>query len=645
MDLDDSRPGRSSVGKLLVAGAAVAAGFAAWWMFGRGKGEPEDPARVLIVGSSPELVDFLDRKGFDPEHLSYGDAVGQGQAFDGGLDDVAAIVEFADRRGFGYVALDLVHHSDYAFADAGYEVDAIPAGSTFAVLAVGRIGRDVSFGGVVEGVHHEPPADAQAGLLLALFGQPELAKARSGDAINDLMIRFGAGRTLDELAAYEKAQTTMRHQIAAWEALRGRERGDASLVELAAPYEPLQGWPLADGSVLIAAASHAWHSPDGQRSEWSDARASASLSLVRLDAPHERVACSELPDTLPFEAGVRVGPGGDALLIPSDAWVAQLWVREGDEGCGFVERDPIRRLANGELGQPRASGRTAEALAGGLMWADAKKQAYRSLQVPGIDVHESTLAWLDDDLVAVSVTIDYEAAAAAAASRETEADAGGEPLDTAVAAGEPLVPAPARDAVMLVRLPSRTASSDDAAVEVVLLASEPGRALSTLWPVWSSKGAGEGARASALIVRGSGGEGDELVRIELGEGLAWSNPLQPEWKPTTDLAGFTRVASLPADIEGLVVDRAGTHASWAAAFEGASDDEARRGHELVLLSLAGAPAGDGAPAVPRRLTSNEVADVRPRFAGPDQRWIVFESTRTAAEDLPAVTTLRGVALD
>ena len=96
-----------------------------------------------------------------------------------------------------------------------------------------------------------------------------------------------------------------------------------------------------------------------------------------------------------------------------------------------------------------------------------------------------------------------------------------------------------------------------------------------------------------------------------------------------------------SQIEGLVVDRGGTHASWAAAFEGASDDEARRGHELVLLSLAGATAGDGAPAAPRRLTSNEVADVRPRFAGPDQRWIVFESTRTAAEDLPAVTTLRG----
>jgi hypothetical protein len=114
--------------------------------------------------------------------------------------------------------------------------------------------------------------------------------------------------------------------------------------------------------------------------------------------------------------------------------------------------------------------------------------------------------------------------------------------------------------------------------------------------------------------------------------------------PTTDVAGFTRVASLPADIEGLVVDREGTHASWVAAFEGASDDEARRGHELVLLSLAAA-AGDGAPAAPRRLTSNEVADVRPRFAGPDSRWIVFESTRTAAEDLPAVTTLRGVALD
>lgn len=625
MDLDDSRPGRSSKGKLLVAAAVVAAGVAAWWMFGRGKGEPEDPARVLIVGPSPELVAFLDRRGFDPEHLSYGDAVGQGQAFDAGLDDVAAIVEFADQRGFGYVALDLVHRRDYAFDAAGYEVDAIPAGSTFAVIGVGKLADVVSFGGIVEAVHHEPVAAEQVGLLLALFGQPELAKARSGDAINDLMIRFGASRTLEDLAAYEQAQTTMRHQIAAWEALRGRERGEASMTELARPYEPLRSWPLADGSVLLAAANHTWRSPDGERSEWSDASASATLSLVRLDAPGERTRCSELPDTLPFADGIKVGPRGDALLIPTDFWLAQLWVREGEQGCGFVARDPIRRLGDGEFGKPIASGRTAEAIAGGIEWADAKLQRTHSLRLPGVTTHAGSLAWLSDELVVVAATIDHAAARSLASP----------PLDPATPPLDPATLPPTHDALLLVRLPAR---GKDVPPEFALLPIAPGFALESVWPI-----APVGGVPSALIGLRRGPAGAELVRFDLVEGaLAWTKlpstqePGAPPWVPPSEPASFTIAATLPAGILSPTIDRAGRRAAWTAEFEQFPGADPLAGHELVLLEFGQAP---------RRLGSNEFVDLHPRFAGPGDAWLVFDSTRRAAEDLPPVTTVRAVALE
>ncbi len=61
---------------MLIVTAVVGLAGLGWWMFGRGKGQPEDPARVLIVGPTPELAEYLEHKGFDADHLSFGAAVG-----------------------------------------------------------------------------------------------------------------------------------------------------------------------------------------------------------------------------------------------------------------------------------------------------------------------------------------------------------------------------------------------------------------------------------------------------------------------------------------------------------------------------------------------------------------------------------------
>ncbi|MFV8754967.1 hypothetical protein ACNOYE_30835 [Nannocystaceae bacterium ST9] len=552
-------PGESLVGassapvrKLAIVAALIGVAGAAWWMFGRGKGQPEDPARVLIVGPTPELAEFLDHEGFDPLHLSFGAAVGEGKAHDPSLDDVAAVIEHADQQGIGYVAFDLVHGQTYDFAGAGYEVGEPPPGSTFVVLAVGKLGDQVSFGGVVPGIHHEPPADEKVGLLLALFGQDALAKARTNEATNDLMIRFGAQRTIEELVAYEKAQTNMRRQIAAWEALPERERGETKPIELARSYERLRGWPLANGKLLLASGRGAWHSDDGLDSEWTGEGLTAEFSLASIDALDRRGPCPTLPDTLALDGGFALGPGGDVLLIPSDRWVADLWVLGGvlgdaDEGCGFEQRNPIRRLANGELGKPRANGRTAEALDGALMWADAKMQAYRTLRLPGVTLHERALVWLSDDVVAIPASLDFVEAASARAARMAQAADPTAPIPEPAAIDPSALPGK-QDALVLIRLP---AAKQDDVVEVALVSVGVGQSTIAITPLTTG---------TSAIVQLDGPEGAALDRVALSlAGPAWSNALDPGF----DLADavergaseFERVASLPEDILDLAICR------------------------------------------------------------------------------------------
>ena len=621
---------RAPLRKLAIATSLILAGAAAWWTFGRGKGEPEDPARVLIIGPTPELADYLTRKGFDAQHLGFGQAIGEGKAHDASLDDVAAIVEYADYQGIGHVALDLVHGQTYDFAGAGYEVEP-PPGTTFVVLSVGKLGKHVSYGGVVPGLEVEPPADEKAGLLLALFAQPMLTKARTNDATNDLMIRFGAGRTLEDVLAYEKAQTNTQRQITAWQHLPRREQAEPAPIELAQPYERLRGWPLRTGALLLGRGRGAWHSEDGLTSAWSDDRLQTDFSWVELAALDRRNPCPSLPDTLELEGGFVVAPAGDALLVPSDRWVAELWVL-GDEGCGFEQRSPIRRLANGELGQPRAIGRTAEALDGALMWADAKMEAYRMLRVPGVTIHDRGLVWLSDDVVALPVTLDFGEAAQARAARMAAAQAEAQPGE---GGGEPS-PEPAfdpatlpanRDALLLVRLP---AAKQKDAVEVALVGLGPDQAAIAITP---PSGAG------GVILEHADAEGSHLSRTTLAlEGQRWSDALAPEFDLAAALgeSEFERVATLPAGIHDLAISPTGTRAAWTAEFDQPEGEDPLRAHEIVVLTFGGEP---------ERRTHNDFADTHPRFVGRNGELLVFDSARMATEELPMVTTLRALRLD
>jgi hypothetical protein len=605
--LDDSLAASTKISPLKpIAALVVIAGLVggAWWMYGRGKGQPEDPARVLIIGTTPELVGFLEGKGFEAKHLSFGVAVGEGRSYDASLDDLAAIHEYADWHGFGYVALSMVHGERYDFSAVGFETETPPPGTAYAVMSVGDLGNHLRYGAVVPELDYAHAVDERIGLLLALFAQPELGKVRTREASNDLMIRFDSAGTVDDVIAYEKAQDGLRRQIKAWNELARRERGEPLPREIAGPYERVLGWPLANGSVLLAAGRGAWRSDDGLRSVWVGDDLRADLSVIANELPVRRRPCDTLPDTLLLDGGFAVAAAGDALLIPSNAYVADLWVLSGD-GCGFEKRDEIRRLEAGALGQPRKSGRTATARNGRLMWADAKMRAYRHARVVGIDLHDDALRWLDDHTVVVAATLDFTAAPTSMPG-----------------------PLPANgDALVFVRLPEPGVADE---LELTVVPLEAGETLRELFTL---------AEPPAAVAWLDTPRGPGLIRVTLNPGAdSWRNGLDPYY----DLAVAARVGQqgstrealterLPTDALDLTVSPTGSHAAWATS--GGEDQP-----EIFVLAL-GTPE-----AAPRRLTDNDRRDLRPRFAGDDGRLLIFDSLYPGSNELPAIESLRAVAV-
>jgi hypothetical protein len=606
---------------LTVALAGLLAG--AWWMFGRGKGQPEDPARVLIVGPTPELAGYLDRMGFDPDYLSFGAAVGEGQAFDSSLDDLPAIVEYADQLGFGYVALSMAHGERYQLATIEYEAAEPPPGTTFMVISVGDLGKHVSYGGVPVGVLHEQPLDEQIGLLLALLDQPELAKARSGQAVNDIMIRFGSADTVDEVEALEQAQEQMERQAAAWHALAEQERGSQKPIELAQPFERLYGWPLANGGILLGSARGTWRSSDGLATTWDTGDAVVELSVITPDQLDVRLPCPALPDRLALDDGFAISPTGDALLLPSNSYVAELWTVAGP-GCELERRDEIRRLDFSALGQPRVVGRTATSQSGALAWADAKMRAYKRAGFGGVELRDDALRWLSDDVVVIPASLDFAAAAAAKHQRAVDAalEAGlpvPEPAPVEASTPEPI------EALVLVRLPAHEESEK---LELALIPADAlgGSAshLRAAFPV------GDATVITQVDASGS----SQLIRAKLPvSGPAWRDGHAVDY----DLAAAVEAGraalspeviarDIPLDASELVVSPTGSHAAWAAPV----DDT----QEIFLLSLA------SADEQPVRMTENRRNDAAPSFAG----GLLCFTSEYRVDEAPTLEALRALPI-
>ncbi|NVB41332.1 hypothetical protein G6O69_26075 [Pseudenhygromyxa sp. WMMC2535] len=645
---------------LLVAGLIAGLGVGAWSLLGGGgEGQAEDPARVLLVAPNTELVEFLEHEGFDPLHMTAAELISEGRRGAPERSELDAMARFADRQGIGYLALDLAHGERYDFSSLDPAPEGAleaPPGASFAVLSVGDLGRHLRFAGPLPEVSHDKPAGEQVGLLLALFAQPALAKARTRAASNDLMIRFGSAGTVDHLLAYERAREVMARQLEAWRELAEDESAATDAgppIELADPFERLLAWPLANGEVLLASAAGAWHSVDGLASRWGREGGNAAHFFVLgppWDQPQRR-PCPDLPETLDIDEGFVIGPAGDALLIPADRWVSELWVLSG-EGCQFEARGQIRRLGDGSLGIPRASGHTAAVIDGKLSWADLRMRAYRQLALPGVSLRDHALRWLDDDTVIVPASLDLAEAAAVESASTPGAPAGPAELDE---------PAKHLDALVWIRLPP--ARVDDtielAIVPIDALLSPSPTPSPPLRPPPSPSMAQASDYAlvdlfplvdgASVIAHVDGPEGGRLVQIgwraEAAE--AWTNALDPDYRLAAAIARGRegvelrpRVDALPREASELTLSPTGSHAAWAASFAAPGEDgDPADAYEIVVLPLG--PRHE--PAAPQRLTHNARSDQAPRFAA-DGRLLIFDSRYHPDDELPMIESVRALPL-
>jgi hypothetical protein len=630
-----------------VAAALALVGIAGvgFWLFTRGKGADEDPARVLIIGPTPELTDFLERKGFDVSRLSLGEAIGQGQSFDASLDDLPAMLEYADQSGFGYLALNMAHGERYDFSTIGYDAEEPPPGTTFAVVSVGDLGTHVSYGGVTPEVMHVAPVGEQLGLLFALFEQPEISTARGGNGNNDLLIRFGAADTVEDVLDYEKGQASMQRQVEAWHALAERERATDKPIELARPYELLRGWPLANGSLLLAAGRDAWRTTDGISSTWVGEELVATLSVVALDAPEQRLPCASLPDTLAMPSmdgsagGFAVAPAGDALLIPTDAYVADLYVLTGAD-CSFEKRDPIRRLDGGELGNPRASGRTASSAGGRLMWADAKLRSYHSVGLDGVELTPYELHWLADDLVVVPAKLDFAVAAQARLDRMAlAADPSGATMTEEIDPATQPLPS---EALLFIRLPPPNVADELrlAVIPIGALLSDGPHPTTTSIRTVHSLAAKPGS--VAVVIDTTAGPVLMQATIDSSQGQdSWPDALAIDYDLAAASAlgkasiALEQLAGLPKHLVHLAIAPDASLVTWGQPFGGGGEPD-WPDHEIMLLPLG----VEG--ATPTRLTDNARSDVHPRFVAGSH--LVFDSSYTAADELPTVEAVRALAI-
>lgn len=366
---------RSGRGKfVLVALLLIAAlGAAGWWFLVRkqGTGNPEDPAKVIVVGGSRGLSIVLTEGGFDAAEGSFEAWVSKAhdEVPELEVDGIEAIMELADRFGYGYVVFERPQEVDFSALDIDGGVPDLPEHVRFAVLSAG----DFGFPHVMT-VNPEPSKVMHGTgvvLLQALFEQKALGatlQPEDSASMADLKLRDQLRDAVDQLQRIpeaEKLADKIVHEV-------DRQLADAELAEpkphrLGAALESVRPVPLANGQILGISRGFQVVSRDAM---------SADLDLE----DEERFILADVaagagaPSACDAIAGGKInvhesprywfGNEGDAVLLQTLSEGLVLWTLEDEAtGCAFIRAGelpaPTPGLSSDAL--PHGSGRVARA--------------------------------------------------------------------------------------------------------------------------------------------------------------------------------------------------------------------------------------------------------------------------------------------
>ena len=289
----------------------------------RGRGNPEDPAKVLVVTKERPVgtAAVLRDAGFSADEHTRAALLRKAESE---LDPVPAseteaLLALADLYGYGHVVF--VDSAAGTFDGVDTEPEDLDwEDAAFAVVSAG----DLAF------PHHvtiagPPPAylaDRFAPLLEAMFEQPALAPVRASDpaTIELVRLRDRLAGGLDDLARFAAARERVARVERRYEALVAGE-GPEGVQAVAGPYVAGRSVVLPDGSWLVLGRSFHFQTPDAVtvRADLDD-----TLSVLHLTQPGGRaVKCPEVAGgTVPAAMRPRLLPaddGGSFLLTRLDA--------------------------------------------------------------------------------------------------------------------------------------------------------------------------------------------------------------------------------------------------------------------------------------------------------------------------------------
>ncbi|MCA9711610.1 MAG: hypothetical protein KDK70_37590, partial [Myxococcales bacterium] len=413
------RSGRGKVVTLLVV-LAVALGAAGWYFFGRkqGTGNPEDPAKVLLVSRTAGYAVVLDDVGFEA-------AVGTFEAWEQKAKEevpdlestgIEAIMALADRFGYGYVIFDHPQEVDFSALDIE-QVPELTEQVHFAVLSAG----DLAFPHVM--TVNPAPSEVLRGssvvMLQALFEQERLHALLPGSddsSIGTIQLRDRLREALDRLAQVPEAER-MADKIVAQvrQQLVDEERAEPRPALVGEPLESGTPFALANGQVLTISRGFKVVTRDAVRADLDlDDTERMWVGAPGAEAS-ARTTCDSLYDgslSVHENAKYTMAADGRAILVQTLSHGWQLHTLDAAApGCAFTLAGTIPAPSSGmEAAVPAGHGQVARlGRVGSQSVVSVVTAGQDGELLLGMldDADLSSLAWLSDrHLVAVGDALD-----------------------------------------------------------------------------------------------------------------------------------------------------------------------------------------------------------------------------------------------
>jgi len=611
---------RSGRGKFVLLGVllAVALGAAAWSFLRKtGTGNPEEASKVIVVahGTTVGYSLVLKEGGFEAAEgtLSAWTNKAQDEVPELEVTGVAAILELADRFGWGYVAFESPQDIDFTGIDIDGGVPSFGPEVKWAVLSAG----DFGFPHVLT-VNPAPSKvlrDPGLPLLQALFEQEQLAKLQEPESltVTELQLRDRLKEAIAELEQIPEAERLAEKIVVqVREQLVDAERGDPKPALVGEPLESSTGVVLPSGRVLSVSRPFELVTTDAVRADLDLADDRLFLAAEPGAEPSTRTACESLAG-----GKLAVADGGDAIWASDGSAVVLETLSEGQVLWTFAAADPQQPCAFTRVGAlaptragldgrpvPHTSGKVArvgQASGFGVVTIESVGAAEGGEQLQ-LGLLEQTqiqqVAWIDGDrLVAIA---------------ESQ-------LDGAVS----IVLLSVRDPMRVLAFP---VSAIEGITDAAAVVPVPGKTSLVLATRWSGK----------LYRVDLPGSWDAL--FEQPPVAADTPPIEAAGRPTQYPIDGTKLVAVAMQSRGnarnVVVSADGRWVAYAVAGDGL-DPDAEGDDEIAASELATGRT--------KLLTRNALEDGKPAIT-PDGAHVVFETVFEIPKTKWRITAARIVAV-